>query len=102
MGLLKGRQVECGFKHRRRRSLVAFQCLTPVLTQPHLSASLYDICPLSVLPRLQDFNQGVELHTLLNWIENSAWTLVHTSEAAVSQSACNHTFIFQKATFMGR
>ena len=74
-----------------------FSVSTPVLTQPHLSASLYDI-----LPHLQDFNQGVELHTLLNWIENSAWTLVHTSEAAISQSACNHTFIFQKATFMGR
>lgn len=52
--------------------------------------------------KIEDFNQGVELHTLLNWIENSAWTLVHTSEAAISQSACNHTFIFQKATFMGR
>jgi hypothetical protein len=49
-----------------------------------------------------DYNQGVELHTLLNWIENSAWNLVHTSETAVSHSACNHTFIFKKVTFMDR
>ena len=96
----KGRQVECGFKHRRRRRRRrSFGCIsvsTPVLTQPHLSASF-----MTSAPPL-DYNQGVELHTLLNWIENSAWNLVHTSETAVSQSACNHTFIFKKVTFMDR
>eukprot|EP00563_Minutocellus_polymorphus_P003627 CAMPEP_0181027292 /NCGR_PEP_ID=MMETSP1070-20121207/4088_1 /TAXON_ID=265543 /ORGANISM="Minutocellus polymorphus, Strain NH13" /LENGTH=107 /DNA_ID=CAMNT_0023104527 /DNA_START=90 /DNA_END=413 /DNA_ORIENTATION=+ len=50
--------------------------------------------------KFEDYAQGVELHTLLNWIESSGYYLAHMSQTAVSQFSNNHTFVFKKTTVM--
>ena len=62
--------------------------ITSVGLRPRIEAGNH-IC-------FDDFGTGVEIHTLLNWIEASGWTLHTTSESAVSQYSSFATYVFKK------
>jgi len=44
---------------------------------------------------------GILLHTLLNWIESSGWSLIHVAETAVSQYSTASTYTFARTPRMG-
>jgi len=50
--------------------------------------------------KFEDYDQGMELHTLLNWIESTGWNLVQMSETAVSQYSSFATYVFKKQTIL--